>query len=673
MQNKDEINLVVFGGGRGASTIISALQKHEQVSLTVLVNAYDDGLSTGRLRKFIPGMLGPSDVRKNIGTLMRSDESCYTSLKDILDYRFNDNTSREEAFVTLNALVNMSSDDLRKNIMVYENYVNLNINQAEAVAKYCKKFIEFEEQEYEKNNAFDYGDCSLGNIIYSGCYLDENHDFNKTILTYSKFCESKGVVHNLTNGENYVLCAIKEDGQIFFDESSIVAPQSNSYIEEIYLLDDYLSDKEVQRVIKLSKKDCKEYFTSIHKMPAANKESLDLLKNADLIIYGPGTQNSSLLPSYLTEGIAEAIQSNKNSEKIFVSNLIHDHDIQGKRVNELVDDFVYNMSRKGSCPVSVKDLVTKIFIQTPDEENVNSIDEADHLPFDFSELERHTVYAQDWQQGDGSHSGGQIAAEMLSIVEHLVEKKVTPHRFMVSIVIPVLNESKFIDSVLTELNLLSLKSLNINKEIILVDGGSTDKTVELAKNHKDIKIYTLDNCKGRGDAIRFGINKARGNVVALFPGDKEYTVNDIIKVIRPIVNNQFGIVFGSRMFKCINLNKQIKTIYGENNYTGYLFSKYGGMLLSVMSLLLYNRFVTDPFSTLKAFDSSLLKNMKLISHGVDLETEIIAKASRMEEFILEIPVDYKARSKIDGKKTTTFGGIKAIYSLLAWKFRKFTQ
>ncbi len=84
----NRLNLVMFTGGRGTSTITEALIKHNQVSLTLLTNAYDDGLSTGALRRFIPGMLGPSDVRKNVSRLIDTSDSPNRACQFLLEYRF---------------------------------------------------------------------------------------------------------------------------------------------------------------------------------------------------------------------------------------------------------------------------------------------------------------------------------------------------------------------------------------------------------------------------------------------------------------------------------------------------------------------------------------------------------------------------------------------------------
>src|SRR5258708_19380373 len=99
--SRSKINVVLFSGGSGTQSITEALLRHPQISLTILINAYDDGHSTGRLRRFIPGMLGPSDVRKNINRLMPARERSQQSLKAISDHRLPVGISRDDALLTI--------------------------------------------------------------------------------------------------------------------------------------------------------------------------------------------------------------------------------------------------------------------------------------------------------------------------------------------------------------------------------------------------------------------------------------------------------------------------------------------------------------------------------------------------------------------------------------------
>ena len=92
------------------------------------------------------------------------------------------------------------------------------------------------------------------------------------------------------------------------------------------------------------------------------------------------------------------------------------------------------------------------------------------------------------------------------------------------------------------------------------------------------------------------------------------------------------------------------------------------MILSIFSLLFFNRYISDPLTTFKAFRKQTLRNLNLNSNGVNLEMEIIAKISRTPNYILEIPVNYKPRSKEEGKKITILDGISCIISIIKFKF-----
>src|SRR6266436_4052891 len=94
-----KINVILFSGGSGTQSITEALVRHPQIALRILINAYDDGHSTGRLRRFVPGMLGPSDVRKNINRLMPARERSQQSLKTISDHRLPVGVSRDDALL----------------------------------------------------------------------------------------------------------------------------------------------------------------------------------------------------------------------------------------------------------------------------------------------------------------------------------------------------------------------------------------------------------------------------------------------------------------------------------------------------------------------------------------------------------------------------------------------
>ena len=100
----------MFTGGRGTESLAKAFLAHPQIDLCLLVNAYDDGLSTGRLRQFIPGFLGPSDIRKNIAHLIPDSSEAGNALKNLLEYRFPETLDAEKANRILTGLYNENID-----------------------------------------------------------------------------------------------------------------------------------------------------------------------------------------------------------------------------------------------------------------------------------------------------------------------------------------------------------------------------------------------------------------------------------------------------------------------------------------------------------------------------------------------------------------------------------
>ena len=104
LEKKEEIDVVVFTGGRGTETISKSFTQHKQIRLTLLVNGYDDGLSTGKIRKFIPGIPGPSDFRKNLVHLTPRNEQCYVALAELLEFRFSKDIKYQNLHLELNML-----------------------------------------------------------------------------------------------------------------------------------------------------------------------------------------------------------------------------------------------------------------------------------------------------------------------------------------------------------------------------------------------------------------------------------------------------------------------------------------------------------------------------------------------------------------------------------------
>ena len=654
---ESKINVVLFSGGRGAASLTTALLNHEQIMVTVLVNAYDDGLSTGLIRNLIPGMLGPSDLRKNI---FRQIEHSNPDLAELLEYRFPQKSEN-----VLRFLYDISNGLESKFHLVLVNLIkHLKLWQAVLLKEYIRNFLENTDE--KKLKEFNFNDCSFGNIILAGCYIKNKNDFNESIKEMSEFAEIKGKVLNITDGKNYVLIALKEDGKILLNEAEIVSKQNELRIKDIFLLKEYLSKADLNYINSVSFNEKLKYLEEISYIPELNLEAETEIANADVIIYGPGTQHSSLFPSYLTARLAETIYANKKSEKIFIGNINYDHEIQSETCNSLAEKFLYYMNLKGKKNFLMNDFATYFFFQLKNNKNSDK-----YILFHEDEkiFPKDRVMLSDWEDSPGKHLGGRILEEIIGRVNQKLELKIKDFMHLVSIIIPVRNEERTISKVINELNLINFQKLGLSKEIIVVDGDSTDKTYELVSKFDNVKLYRTSNL-GRGHCLRTGLANARGNIIVFFPGDDEYNSKEIINIVSHLSNTQdCQVIFGSRSIKCIDIDKIITHIYG-NNFFGYFTSKWGGRILSILSLLLYNRYIGDPLTSVKGFNARFIKSLDLKSNGVELEMELIAKISKTKNYILETPVSYKPRTRAEGKKMNLWSGLKCIFILIYFYYSK---
>ncbi len=665
IQPEHRLKVALFSGGRGTGSITDALLKYDNIELTLLVNTYDDGLSTGLLRRFIPGMLGPSDVRKNISRFLhhRPDHQSQALLV-MMEYRFPDPMETQKALDTLRVLTD-SENPGPIDPELLKARENLSVSQLRTVASYLKAFLDYYEAS-EKPSWFVFPDVSLGNILFAGCYLKNGQNFNKTVTEFSALAEIGNAVLNITNGENRVLVAVKENGMFLHDEAHVVGPQDSSRIEEIFLLRDYLGTD--SKMEDRSKAEKVEFLRDQENLPTLNPAADQALRQADIIIYGPGTQYSSLFPSYLTIGVAEAIAANVDAEKIFIANIAKDYDILGEDATTLVKAFLSTMSRKSAVKINPPELVSRFFFQKPEPDKQGA---TPYMPFYADEfgypLEK--VMWLDWEGDAGKHSGSRTVSELLLVVEEHIKKRVQHMSHKVSIIVPVLNEERTITHVLRDLHNLQFPGVTLEKEVIVVDSGSTDRSFELAGQEKSVRLYRLQHSYGRGAALRMGLARAKGDIAVFFPADDEYRVDDIVRVVMPLIRQEFPVVFGSRAFNSTDLTGTLKRVYGRKGFL-YSASKYGGIMLSILTLVIYNRFISDPLTSIKGFNTRIFRDMKFTCKGFDFDIELIAKIARAGHVILEVPVSYRARTVQEGKKITVWDGITCLVTLFQfsrWK------
>lgn len=240
-----------------------------------------------------------------------------------------------------------------------------------------------------------------------------------------------------------------------------------------------------------------------------------------------------------------------------------------------------------------------------------------------------------------------------------------------SIIIPVFNEIKTIQKVLMKINKQSLilnKELKIKNEVIVVDDGSTDGTVQfLEKNEKKHKfeLMKLKINSGKGSAVRAGLKKATGDIILIQDADLEYKIEEYPILLKPILKGYASFVIGSRHL-----------LTNEWHSRQFLDSKYYAKVLNIGSILcsrlvnlLYGINITDPGTAYKVFKKECLKGIKFRSKYFDFDWEMVAKFTKNGSLPYEVPVSYKSRSPKEGKKIKIIpDGFLILWAIIRYRF-----
>lgn len=232
-----------------------------------------------------------------------------------------------------------------------------------------------------------------------------------------------------------------------------------------------------------------------------------------------------------------------------------------------------------------------------------------------------------------------------------------------SIIIPAYNEEKTISEILKRV--LDVNYGDIDKEVLVVDDGSTDNTLslakEFAKTHKEVKIIEHKRNKGKGSGVATGIKNATGDILIIQDADLEYNPQDIPRLIDPIIKKKFRVVYGTRL-------RNAPVIFGKDK-TPLLIHYFGNKFLSLVTSVLYGARVTDMETCYKAFDKNVLQGVRLKSRSFNFEPEVTAKILKKRIKIHEMDIKTKPRGWDEGKKLNTVrDGSIALWTLVKYRF-----
>lgn len=229
-----------------------------------------------------------------------------------------------------------------------------------------------------------------------------------------------------------------------------------------------------------------------------------------------------------------------------------------------------------------------------------------------------------------------------------------------SIIVPVYNEEKTISEILRRIE--NLKITSVEKEVIVVDDGSSDTTREILEKIKNVKVILHDKNEGKGAAVKTGIKTSTGDYIIIQDADLEYDPQQIKELVKPILEKEIKVVYGTRLNRFPNLSRDEKKPLFLLHYLGNRF-------LSLITSILYGQWITDMETCYKLFPKDALRGVKLNARGFEFEPEITTKLLKKGYKILEIPITTKPRGYQEGKKLHTVrDGSIALLTLLKYRF-----
>jgi 2-phospho-L-lactate transferase/gluconeogenesis factor (CofD/UPF0052 family) len=626
------LSVVLFSGGRGSGALTRQLVARPGVSLTVAINGYDDGASTGEVRRFLGDSLGPSDFRKNASRLARELRTSPPALIDWLDSRLPADIVPDAAVARLAHDAGEDACDPR-------------------VAEWIGAFLE----RYRVAGApFAFGDCSIGNIVFAGAYLRTGREFNRAVDAYCALLGlPEGLIENVTDGRDAHLVAIDSKGTLLCSEESIVDARRRNTIDSIFLVDRRLTDEEARDLAAMPVERARRALDARQPGLALNPRLASKIAAADVIIYAPGTQHSSLFPSYMTPGLADAIASNLRAIKLLVTNIQTDAEITGSTAVDLIDRALFYLNLKGRKAFPTPCLITHYLLNEPG--RTEAVPYVPLGPVDTIEDPR-LVRIGDYEDGvTGRHDASRI-------LEPFLDALLAPRRpYRMALLLHDAGSPNKVTQTLLEMVRGGIEAQPIEMTVFCLAPCELDPGF---LSRLPFAVRVVADPAAFLEAVRSG----DFDYVGLFESSGMYRGEDLVALASHLTVGRLDAVWGSRRLSVRDIHESYRLRYKSNVLLGAI-SYAGSHLLSLAYLALYGRYISDTLSAVRAVRAS-----DALAAGIDLthkdaNQRLLSRLLRRRAEILELPVQFMPISPEKVKRTSPLDGLKALLTIVALRFR----
>jgi len=648
------VRVVVFSGGRGSGALVRLLAANPHVDLTVAINGYDDGKSTGEVRRYLGNCLGPSDFRKNASTIAATRKSCPAALVELLDHRLPEPCTREDALAALRSIepgATVSGGAAPKIAALAAQLPD------ETRAALREALGAFERDLATGRDQFNFTDCAVGNLVFAGHFLLAERDFNRAVDRYAALVGvPAGVIMDVTDGANAVLVALDRSGVLLASEADIVDAGRRNHIQEIYLVDAPLKDADG------SEAEARAAIAAHERSVRLNPALLPRIDEADLIVYAPGTQHSSLLPSYMTPGLGSRIARNLRAAKVLVTNIHEDAEIPDASAVEIVEKALYYLREKGASPLPAPCLISHYLINDPERAEA----ETPFIP--LGSLQRledpRLVRIANWEDAaTGRHDAAKVIAPF---VEALTARERRPS--VAVLLLDTDSRDKLAQTVL-EATRAGLARLPVDVTFLYASDAALPAELTSALPFPARNVRESGARGGDIAAFRAAVTAGAFDYVALFESSGMYRGEDLVGLLALLRGGRVDAAWGSRRLSVQDVRESYRVRFEKSPLAGAL-SSLGSHALSLSTLALFGRYVTDTLSGARAVRRELLERVGFALDDKTLNHRLLGLVLGAGGELFEAPVHFLSMSPQQAKRTTLGDGLRALGALFAGRLRR---
>lgn len=644
---------MLFSGGRGSGALAEQLVTNPRIALSVVINGYDDGASTGEVRRFLGDSLGPSDFRKNASRLARSLKSCHPALLGVLDARLpaglegRDTAGRLAAAIRAPLPGDGESDPLAP---LRAAAGGLEAPLREAIALRLERFA----SELRTSPApFSFADCSVGNLVFAGGFLLAGRQFNPAVEDYCALVGlPPGLIENVTDGRNAFLVAIDADGRFLASEEAIVDATRQNRIDGIYLIPAPPARDEARAWEAMPRGALADTLAARSADVGLNPRVAGAIAAADLIVYAPGTQHSSLFPSYLTPGLSTAIAANLTAIKLLVTNIQADAEITGSSAIDIVDRAVFYLQNRGRLHIATPCLITHYLLNDPGQTSSASSPYVPLGRLESIEDPRLVRVANFEEARTGRHDAAKILGPF---VDAFIARWTTTQKVAV-----LLHEADGTNKVVQTI-------------LEMVRGGIRDLPVDLTVFHDgpaDVEPafvvspgFPVRRLSGPEEArdreLRRILQEERFDYVVLFESSGMYNGEDVATLVSHLNLGRLDAVWGSRRLSVRDIHESYRLKYRHRALLGAV-SYAGSHILSLLYLALFGRYVSDTLSAARAVRVADAVRIPVpLTHKL-ANQHLLSGLLRRRAEMFEVPVQFFSISPEQVRRTTPLDGLRAI-------------